>query len=266
VTPEFDHVGPLARSVADAACALTVLSGWDPGRADGEDFGAALTQNLKGLRLGVPTNPEFFLGTEGALALFEGARRALVARGLVEVDFAAVQVLEATDLLHDVVMPPHVRAHHIAAYGGLSAHGRPFREWAGRADTITAEAYLAARARIDRLTEEWRGHFARFDVALLPGNLHGALPHGQTTITIGGASHPMRRVLSKFNALANMTGCPSLLVPVGTDRGMPISVQIVGPPFADGRVLAVGKALEETFGTVAALGIEPIPAPPAGGA
>ena len=60
----LDHVGPLTRTVADAAVCLNALAGYDPrdpGSVDipAEDYTAALGQDVRGLRIGVPTNYYF---------------------------------------------------------------------------------------------------------------------------------------------------------------------------------------------------------------
>jgi Asp-tRNA(Asn)/Glu-tRNA(Gln) amidotransferase A subunit family amidase len=66
-------------------------------------------------------------------------------------------------------------------------------------------------------------------------------------------------VTSRFNRAANVTGLPALTLPVGaTADGLPVALQLVGPPLGETRLLAVAHALEEALGSLPLRwGIEP---------
>jgi amidase len=61
-----------------------------------------------------------------------------------------------------------------------------------------------------------------------------------------------------------MTGFPALALPVGaTSDGLPIALQLVGPPLGEARLLGAAHALEQALGSLPAMwGIEPRPGPP----
>ena len=92
----LDHIGPMARSVADAAAMLTVMAGFDPSDPSmppgvtGEDYGAGLTGDLSGVTIGVERANH--MGRPGAdpglVAIFDAAVAELAAAGatLVEVE------------------------------------------------------------------------------------------------------------------------------------------------------------------------------------
>jgi aspartyl-tRNA(Asn)/glutamyl-tRNA(Gln) amidotransferase subunit A len=109
------------------------------------------------------------------------------------------------------------------------------------------------------MRREWRTLFERVDVIALPSNVAGALRHGQSTIDVAGTSHPLRAVMSAYNPIANITGFPAMVVPIGeTPEALPIALQLIAPPFGEARLLAVGQTLESAMGGLAAKwGIEP---------
>jgi aspartyl-tRNA(Asn)/glutamyl-tRNA(Gln) amidotransferase subunit A len=61
--------------------------------------------------------------------------------------------------------------------------------------------------------------------------------------------YPVQMVCSRFNRASNVTGFPALVLPCGaTAEGLPISLQLVGPPFSERRLLAAAHALEQRLG------------------
>ncbi len=78
---------------------------------------------------------------------------------------------------------------------------------------------------------------------------------GQTTTTIDGHTDDVRLMATKFMRGINVLGWPALSMPCGLDRaGMPVSLQILGKPFDEARILRVGAALEDAS--------DPYPVPP----
>ena len=57
-----------------------------------------------------------------------------------------------------------------------------------------------------------------------------------------------------FTLPVNLAGLPGLSVPCGLSEGLPVGLQMIGPAFAENRLLAIGHALER------ALGFDPVPA------
>jgi aspartyl-tRNA(Asn)/glutamyl-tRNA(Gln) amidotransferase subunit A len=272
VSPEHDHVGPLGRSVLDVAAALTVIAGWDPEdpyslARPSEDYVSAASADPRHLRLGIPTNPEFGFGFPEALQLIRSAGDALVGAGMRRIDFGFVRLRDAGDILHVTLMPVAVWLYHERYRDRRALYGRPFLDWAGMGETISGMDYLRALNAQADFRREWHSLFERFDVMLLPSNVGPTYPNGDTTIVLDGVDYPVRRIVSQFNALSNITGSPSLVVPVGTSaNGLPIAVQIVGPPNGEKNVLATGRFLEELLGDpVRSWGIEPYDPSPAEG-
>jgi aspartyl-tRNA(Asn)/glutamyl-tRNA(Gln) amidotransferase subunit A len=194
-----------------------------------------------------------------ALGLIENAQRMLIDCGLRAAEFELDRVLEVTDVLRTVLLPTDLWTYHEQFRDREALYGRNFLERALPGREITALQYINAKEVQAEVKREWRRLFERVDVVILPANVAGALPHGTNVYVLDGKSYPLRRLTSAYHPLSSMTGFPVLVVPVGqTSDGLPIAVQLIGPPLGERRLLAVGALLERALGgLVAQWGIEP---------
>ncbi|WP_188409962.1 amidase [Agaricicola taiwanensis] len=263
LSPGLDHVGPLGRSVADVAASLATIAGWDAEdpyslREHADDYMSALRTDVRGLRLGLPTNEVFRFGFREALDLIDNARDILIESGLQPVEFALERVTEVVDAVRQVLLPTQLWPYHEQFADQEADYGAGFRERALAGKQISAPEYLRAKGIQAAARREWQLLFDRMDVVLLPANLGGTIPHGSATIEVDGRSLPLRAITAPFNPISNATGFPSLVVPVGMTReGLPIAIQLVGPPLSERRLLAVGHWLEQALGDpVAKWGID----------
>jgi aspartyl-tRNA(Asn)/glutamyl-tRNA(Gln) amidotransferase subunit A len=84
-----------------------------------------------------------------------------------------------------------------------------------------------------------------------------ANPHGVWDVEIGGTTSPYRLAVTRYTRPWNLSGFPAIALPAGlTAEGLPTSVQLVAPPFAEARLLAVAHALEAELGIAARLPID----------
>lgn len=263
----FDTVGPLGRSVADVAAALAVIAGHDAADptsvlAPVPDYLAALSADVAGLRLGIPTNAFYRFGEPAVLSLVDAARQTLVGLGVVPIAVDLPRSGEIYDI-GEVIIGVDVLTYHLRYAGSEALYGKDFRRKLELSRSRTGQEYAAARDAQAAIRRSWLAVCERVDVVALPGNVAGAPRHGQEVVEVDGVSHPMRAVLSPFSRAANLTGFPSLVVPVGqTAEGMPVGIQLLGPPFSETRLFTVGQALEQALGNLPARwGIEPRPAP-----
>jgi aspartyl-tRNA(Asn)/glutamyl-tRNA(Gln) amidotransferase subunit A len=260
----LDHVGPLGRSVADVAAGLTAIAGWDPDDpfslpSPAADYLAALRLDVRGLRMGVPTNSFFQFGLPVALEQIARAYRALEDGGLVPIPLELPRVPEATELVRTVLIPIELWSYHERHRDREALYGRNFLERARPGREAGALPYLRAKDAQAEIRRDWRALFERVDVIALPANVAGAVSHGQSTIELDGVSHPVRAVTSAYNPISNLTGFPVMVVPIGeTPEGLPIGLQLIAAPLGEARLLAVGQALEQAMGTLTTKwGIEP---------
>ncbi|MEO6810442.1 MAG: amidase [Isosphaeraceae bacterium] len=248
----MDTVGPMTRTVADAAALLGVLAGHDPKDPASSQLPVPeglnpLVGNAKGVRIGIP-HQHFLETMEPDVA------------NAIE---AALQVLkDAGATLIDVPFPsidPVRGAHRAIIFSEASAAHEPLiRDQAQGAKLsdevrssfvagffITATQYLAAQQARRRIIAEYRNLWNRFDVLVTPTTPIVATPIGATTVTLNGEEHPLVRAFLDHTLPFNLTGQPGLSVPCGFSKtGLPIGLQLVGRPFDELLLLRVGAAFE----------------------
>jgi aspartyl-tRNA(Asn)/glutamyl-tRNA(Gln) amidotransferase subunit A len=247
-----DNVGPLARTARDCARVMTVIAGHDPrdptsAREPVPDYETLMTGDLRGLRIGVPTN--YFLDDVDApvRAAMEAALQVLAARGATVLRFE-LPLMDA-----------------VAAYGGIvsRAEAAPIHaEWM-RSDpqaygqhisgrmypgfAIPAAYYIEALSRRGPILKAFAAEvFAKADVLVTP-TIRTCLPTlRETDIDHGPPGTEIKFMAVSANTRPfNYLGLPAISVPCGFDPNhCPIGLQIAGRPFAEGRVLNVAGAYQ----------------------
>ena len=263
LSEQLDVVGPLTRSVADAAAALDVIAGYDPDDpwskpADHGRSLATLGQDIRGVRVGIPTNAFYRQGTKVAQALHQHAHERLRDLGLtlVPLDVPRPELVYDT---WDRFMSVDMAATHDRLGLDEARYGKDFFARLAQGRRVSAADRAKTMQDAAALKQDWLALFERTDLIALPGNWAATAPYGVETLEIDGTSYPARNLFAPNNRIANLTGCPALAMPVGaTAEQLPIGIQLMGSPFSDARLLAVGHALEGALGNlVRAWGIEP---------
>ena len=251
----LDHVGPMTRTVADAALMLSVIAGHDP--RDATSSHRAVPGNLTvvdgpvtGLRVGVAENyyfdgidPEMAAAVHAAIGRLEdlGARVAPLAlpdpASMVSISNIVARA-EAAAVHHRVLRE---RPHEL---------GAAVRMRLGVGLGIPATDYLQALRLRARLTREFIAEvFARVDVLVLPVIPEPAPAYAANEE--GGVEAKVARMgrFSRLTRPINGLGLPALSVPCGlSPDGRPLAFQIVGRPFDEPTVLRVGHAYETDSG------------------
>jgi amidase len=115
---------------------------------------------------------------------------------------------------------------------------------------LTGSDLSHAEALHTQLYERVIGFFERYDVLLAPTTQVLPFPVDVEYPTeIGGVPQDNYLEWMRSCTIVSATGCPALSVPGGfTPDGLPVGLQIIGPPRADRRVLEVGAAFEQATG------------------
>lgn len=233
----FDHIGPLARNVADAAAAWRVLS------ARPNDIAAP--PDVKSLRFAV-LDGHFLHPLEAPVAdAFERTVVALRRAGarIEKRSIAATSTI--LDVYVRVVLSEAARWH--ARY--LDERGERYRPnvrarlLAGR--DFSAVDYLSAREACDAFRVSVDLALHDVDALLLPTLPILAPTLGQNDITIGDQQVPVRAAMLRNTQLFNMTGHPAITVPMRMPEGvLPAGVQLVGRHDQTATLLAIAAACE----------------------
>ncbi|HET8947983.1 MAG TPA: amidase, partial [Candidatus Polarisedimenticolia bacterium] len=243
-----DHVGPLTKTVEDAALVLQAIAGYDPAdpttrERPVDDYAAALRARPGKPRLGIPRNPFFHdLDVE-----VESAIAAAIDR---------IRLL-AAEVVDEVELPPsgfrssglyvRVRGPEAFAY-----HARWVQETPGKYQDATrtalltfadtkADDYARARREVDLLRRDILAAFARIDLLVTP-----TMPVPPILIADSYRENPVDwRNTGPFSTY----GLPAISLPCGrTSAGLPIGLQIAAAPFDEARLLSFAAACERALG------------------
>lgn len=256
VTPlawSLDHVGPMTRTVRDAALMLQAVAGHDPrdlgsSEAPVSNYTAKLTGEIKGMTLGIPTRffPEY---TDPEVkTAFDTAVQTLAGLGarIEEVTLPALD--DAWTRIALPILNGEANAWH-APYLAQQAedYGPTVRKFLERGKGTLATDYVNAQRAKAQFRRDMLTACAKVDVLLTPGELIPPPPHDARTVTIDGKDLSLMAALISATCPFNLTGQPALTMPCGfSSTGLPLALQIVGKPFDEATVLQVGHAYEAT--------------------
>ncbi|WP_454884105.1 amidase [Sphingomonas oryzagri] len=246
----LDHVGPMARTVADAAVMLQAIAGFDASdpttlAAPVPDYAASLEAGCADLSIGI----DWGFACEGLAepivqAMHEAARvLADLGARIVEVRLpstatlgrdTAAMVLAEIAAAHDGLYPARADAYGPRLHAVLTAaHG------------VDAVAVASAYQARDRFHGALAPVLDSVDLLLMPG-LGGLVPTWEDVARLQDDMGALSRTLLRFTVPFNMTGVPTLSLPGGFDAaGLPIGLQLVGRPLAEPALIAAGHAFQQ---------------------
>jgi aspartyl-tRNA(Asn)/glutamyl-tRNA(Gln) amidotransferase subunit A len=240
----YDHVGPMTRTVADAATMLQVLAGHDPEDTNSADqpvpdYSAALRPGGP-LRVGVPRayfyeglHPDIENALKAALAVIEK-----LAPGIREIEMPASN---DTTILRAEAYAYH--AENVKKSPELYQPETLKRIRAG--EDVTTATYIQARRQVDQYRQAIRKLFETVDLLVTPTT--PVPPFVISELLADMDNLRTKEILSLRNTRPfNILGLPSISVPCGfTQTGLPIGLQISGAPWAEANVLRLAHAYEQ---------------------
>jgi Asp-tRNA(Asn)/Glu-tRNA(Gln) amidotransferase A subunit family amidase len=238
----YDHLGPMTRSVRDAALMLNLLAGHDPAdartrRGPIPDYTAGLDDPaaVRGLRIGAVRDDGWAAGPPDAevLAAWEDGLRALRDAG-AEIEYLDLPEMEPLRVIGSVLLNLEALTYHEPTLRDRgSEYGQFARDrllvayaYGPTASVQAQQARAILRARFDTLLE-------RFDLLSTPAMPYGAPPLGEPRSNT--------RYSNPFNGLS----WPAIVVPTGlTSDGLPLSIQLAGRPWDETTVLRAARVVE----------------------
>jgi aspartyl-tRNA(Asn)/glutamyl-tRNA(Gln) amidotransferase subunit A len=237
----MDHVGPICRSVEDAAILYAALQGRPASPLQHRD--------ARGIRLGVLRGYFTAVLDQQVAQAFDQACARLVDAGVVLED---VSIGHAGDIAPIYL---HIVLAEAAAYHAMTLDSRPddytpnvrIRLEMGR--YILAQDYVRAMRGRELLIAEVDAALKGRDGLLLPAMAVPATKLGASTVRIGGSEEPVRNITLRLTQLFNITGHPAIALPCGkTTEGLPVGAQLVGSARQTSGLLAVAAAAEPYLG------------------
>lgn len=245
----LDHIGPMARSAADAGALLAAIAGADPldptaSQHSVPDYLATMTRGFTGLRLG--------LDRQWALDGVDAPSRQAVEQAL-----AVAQRLGAS--LHEVRFPDATQAvldwPALCAVETAVAHAETFPAQrqaygpglAGLIDLglgLSATDYQRLLLRRADFTGRVRAVFAQVDLLLVPATAFAA-PTLERMAQFGSDAELFAGML-RYTCPFDLTGSPAITLPGGrTPQGAPVAFQLVAPDFREDLLVRAGWAFQQ---------------------
>jgi aspartyl-tRNA(Asn)/glutamyl-tRNA(Gln) amidotransferase subunit A len=241
----FDHAGPMTWTVMDCAIVLQAIAGHDPNDPASAirslpDYRAALTGDIRGLRVGVvrhlheedcPVGAETAAALEAAIAVLKS-----LGAGLGEVRLRPAQ--DYYDVKVTIAESELLAVHETALRTRPGDFGEDFLGRVLPAVLIGAREYVQAQRERRRMLAEMAPVYDKFDV-LVTATAGGPAPRLDAWRTIEFWRRP------SLTTPFNVTGGPALAQCIGFSAGgLPLSMQIIGKPFNEATVLRVAHAYE----------------------
>jgi aspartyl-tRNA(Asn)/glutamyl-tRNA(Gln) amidotransferase subunit A len=247
----LDHVGPLAKTVDDAALLLSVLAGHDPCDATSsarrvDPYRAVLRRTPKGMKIGVPREHFFDVLGDDVRQAFDDALQVLRRLGLRQT-VVSIPSLVHVQAAATAIMMPEASAYHARALRARpDDFGPDVRALLQLGRLVPATAMVAAQRLRARLAAECAAVFKRVDALVVPSLAIVAPRIGDTMVHIGDATVNVGLALSRNMMPFNLTGLPVVALPCGRSAGgLPIGLQIAGRPFAEGTILRIAYGYEQ---------------------
>ena len=265
----LDQIGPITRDVTDGALVLNAIAGYDPSdstsiRYEVPDYTKALTEDIRGIRIGVPT--EYFVegiepGVEEAMGkaveVFEELGATLIETSLPLTPYALA--------VYYIIAPSEASAN-LARYDGVK-YGYSAKDaenvWEAlektRQEGFGAEVkrrimlgtyalsagyyeayYLKAQKVRTLIRREFDEAFGKFDALITPTSPSVAFALGEKT------ADPLQMYLSDVCTIpANIAGIPGMSVPAGMVDGLPVGLQIMAPSLGEETLFRLAYAYEQ---------------------
>jgi len=235
----LDHVGPLCRSVDDAALLHQTLAGMpNPSPLKPRD--------LSGLRFGIPRGYFLDVLDPEIAARFNEACTRLTTAGAILDEVVIPHAADAPTIYVHIALPEAAAFHATTLESQPEEYTPNVRLRLEMARYILGEDYVRAMRGRDVLIREVNTALHGRDGLLLPTLPVPAVKLGAVNVSIGTAEQPVRAVTLRLTQPFNITGHPAITMPCGrTHDGLPAGAQLVGMETM--ALLSVARAIEKVI-------------------
>ncbi|WGU92180.1 Asp-tRNA(Asn)/Glu-tRNA(Gln) amidotransferase subunit GatA [Paenibacillus dendritiformis] len=265
----LDQIGPLTNNVEDAAHVLQAIAGYDPmdstsARVDIPDYAAALSGEVHGLRIGVPSeyigqgvDPKVKEAVLAALKVYEqlGATWEEVSMPHTDYAVATYYLLASSEASSNLARFDGVRYGVRAEQPGnllelyLQSRSQGFGPEVKRRIMLGTYAlssgyydayYLKAQKVRTLIQRDFEQAFQKYDILLGPTAPTTAFRLGEQI------DDPLQMYLNDILTIpVSLAGVPAISIPCGLADGMPVGLQLIGRAFDEATVLRAAHAFEQ---------------------
>ncbi len=264
----LDQIGPFARSARDAALLLQPIAGYDPRDSTSspqsvQDYSAALSGSIKGMRIGVPE--EYWVeGTQPGVVSAARASIEVLRELGAEVSPVSLPHTKYGVAAYYIIAPAEASAN-LARYDGVK-YGYSYRDTSDMREAMEKtreygfgpevkrrimlgtyalsagyyDAYYKQAEKVRALiTRDFEQAFEHFDALVSPSS-------PSVAFKIGEISDPYQMYLNDvFTIPANLAGICGVSIPGGFSEGLPVGLQLLGNIFREDTILRIADAFEQ---------------------
>jgi aspartyl-tRNA(Asn)/glutamyl-tRNA(Gln) amidotransferase subunit A len=238
VTPlafSLDHVGPLGSCVEDCTLTMDVIAG--------ADFNLPPRTELTGIRVGVPKNFFFERVDPEVMRAIQNAVSEMQRRNATLID-VRVPDLNDANTAAKIVQYSEVAALYVQ-YNNPALFGSDVWDLIQQGKRIAGHEYVNAQRIRTLFRRDFDALWKNIDVLVAPTTPVTAPVIDTASIRIGDEEENTRMATTRLVRAINFLGEPALSIPCGKDRsGMPVGLQLIGPPFSEPELLQIGNAVE----------------------
>lgn len=253
LAPSFDHVGPMAHSVTDAAILLGLLAGRDSRDPTSsahpvDDYRATLRKPLRKFRLGRPRERYWDKLDDEVRHAAEAAVRDLEKHGAIVREISLPHLRDSNEAATNMSLAEARHVHEAAGYfpGSAVEYTDEVRQRIDAGGHVPAIKYLEGLEMRKRMCAEFETAFREVDAVVAPTVPIPAPLIGVENIEIAGEQIGVRPTLVGMSRPANFTGLPAISVPCGfTREGLPVGLQLIGRAFDEATLLRIAFGYEQ---------------------
>lgn len=246
----LNHVGPMTKTVKDAAALLEIIAGYDSRDITSvnvpvENYLAAITGDVKDLVIGI--NESYFFNQVDN-DIDQAVRNAIKQ---LEDQGAKIQEIEIPSLKHSewavmtTIISEPAAIHQHNHLNRPEDFGEDLHFLFDLGQLPSAVDYVQAQQMRRHLKQDFQKAFEEVDVLITPTLPIPTPLIGSDTVDLNDETVALLDHIIRFTGPGNITGLPALSVPCGFNDGLPIGLQVIGKAFDEKTILNVGYAVEQ---------------------